>query len=110
VSTTPPDAGPPQPVYIMQPVYLAPPARGKSLWSMWLGILSLLVGFAILPPVLGFVLGMVALKSEPAGRGPAIAGLIMNGLVLLCLVLGAIAIVLVVVFANMGQDYSPTSP
>jgi hypothetical protein len=30
-------------------------------------------------PILGFVLGLVALKSEPAGRGPAIAGVIMNG-------------------------------
>jgi hypothetical protein len=33
----------------------------------------------------------------------------MNGLVVLCLALGVIAIVLVLVLANMGQDYSPTS-
>jgi hypothetical protein len=77
---------------------------------MWLGILSLFVGFSILPPVLGFVLGLVAVKSEPAGRGPAIAGIIMNGLVLLCLAIGAIAIVLVLVLANMGQDYGPRTP
>lgn len=110
MSATPPEPGTPHPVYIMQPVYLAPPARGKSLWSMWLGILSLFVGFSVLPPALGFVPGLVALNLEPTGRGPAIAGIIMNGLVLLCLVLGAIAVVLVMIFANLGQDYSPPSP
>lgn len=110
MSTTPPQPGPPQPVYIVQPIVYARPARLKAAWSLALGILSLFVGFTILPPVLGFVLGLAALKTEPSGRGAAIAGVILNGLVLLCLVLGVVFIVLVLGLANMGQHTGTTSP
>lgn len=109
MSTTPPDAGPPQPVYIIQPIVYARPARLKAGWSLTLGILSLFVGFAIVPPVIGFVLGLVALRSEPSGRGAAITGVVLNGLVLLALVCAAVLIVLIFVFATSGYDYEPTA-
>ena len=75
-----------QPVYTGQPTYLvAPPAppRGKSIASMVLGLVSVFFGFTLLVPVIGFILGLTALKSEPAGRGMAITGIVLNGLMLL---------------------------
>jgi hypothetical protein len=75
-----------QPVYPGQPTYLVtPPAppRGKSIASMVLGLVSVFFGFTLLVPVIGFILGLTALKSEPAGRGMAITGIVLNGLMLL---------------------------
>jgi len=94
----------------VQPIVYARPARLKAGWSLALGILSLFVGFTIVPPVLGFVLGLLALKSEPAARGAAIAGVILNGLVLLALV-GAVAFaILMLAIAIAGQEPTTSTP
>lgn len=94
----------------MQPIVYARPARLKAAWSLVLGILSLFIGFTIVPPILGFVLGLAALKSELTGRGAAIAGIILNGLVLLALVGGVLFAVLMLVLAIAGQKTSTSSP
>jgi Domain of unknown function (DUF4190) len=74
----------PQPAAIYQPVYVQPvQPKGASITSMVLGLVSILLGFTFLVPVIGFIFGMVGLRKEPAGRGMAAAGLILNGLFLL---------------------------
>ena len=86
--------------------YYAPPPRGMSIASMVLGIVSIFTGFTGVVPIVGLVLGVIGLQREPAGRGMAIAGLILNGLMLV----GWILIVLFVLAIAGGLfatlDYS----
>lgn len=78
-----PTAPVPAPVY-MQPTYLvvAPPPRGMSVASMVLGLVSIVFGFTFVCPVVGLILGIIGIKREPAGRGMAIAGIIINAVIL----------------------------
>ena len=79
-----------QPQYAQAPQYGQPthvtvgyqpaPPRGLSIASMVLGLVSIVLGFTFLVPLVGFVLGIVGLRKEPAGRGMAVTGLILNGL------------------------------
>jgi hypothetical protein len=66
-----------------QPVYAAAPPKGLSIASMVLGLVSVLFFWTFVCPVIGLVLGIVGVRREPAGRGFAIAGLVLNGLLLL---------------------------
>ena len=64
-----------------QPAYYGAPAAPKSLSiaSMCCGIAALVgFGFFLLPQVAAVILGHLALRREPAGRGMAIAGLVMG--------------------------------
>ncbi|WP_372698335.1 DUF4190 domain-containing protein [Arthrobacter sp. JSM 101049] len=61
----------------------APPPRGMSITSLVLGLASILTGFTLLVPIVGLVFGFLGLQREPAGRGMSIAGLILNGVMLL---------------------------
>jgi hypothetical protein len=71
----------PAPVY--QQVYVQPQPKGASVTAMVLGLVSLFLGFTFVVPIVGFIFGLVGLNKEPAGRGMAIAGLVLNGLMLL---------------------------
>lgn len=70
------------------------PPPGMSIASLVLGIISLVCGFTLVVPGVGLVLGILGLRREPAGRGMAIGGIVLNLLALLVWV----AIALVVVF------------
>lgn len=61
------------------------PKRGLSITSMVLGIVNIVMAFALLviPAIVGVVLGHMGLRREPAGRGFAVAGLVMNYLSIL---------------------------
>ena len=64
-----------------QPAYYGVPAAPKSLSiaSMCCGIAALVgFGFFLLPQLAAVILGHLALRREPAGRGMAIAGLVMG--------------------------------
>jgi hypothetical protein len=50
---------------------------------MVLGILSIFFGWTLIAPTIGFILGLVGLRREPAGRGMAVTGVILNGIMLL---------------------------
>ena len=80
-----------------QPAYYGMPAepKGLSVASMCCGIsIYLGFGFILLPQIAAVVLGHMALKKEPAGKGMAIAGLIMGYLgILLTVVFGALLII-----------------
>jgi hypothetical protein len=65
------------------PVYMAPPQpRGLSVASMVLGLVSIFFGFTFVIPLTGLILGLFGLKREPAGRGMAVTGVILSGLML----------------------------
>jgi hypothetical protein len=71
----------PQPLY--PPLYIPQaPAKGFSITAMVLGLVSIVVGFTFVVPAVGLILGIVGLKKEPAGRGMAITGIIVSGIVL----------------------------
>ncbi|WP_423920418.1 DUF4190 domain-containing protein [Frigoribacterium sp. 2-23] len=63
--------------------YQPAPPRGLSIASMVLGLVSVFAGFTFVVPIIGFILGIVGLRKEPAGRGMAVTGLILNGLFVL---------------------------
>lgn len=76
---------PPSPAAVAwgQPVYAVAPPKGLSLTSMILGLVSVLFFWTFLCPLVGLVFGIVGIRREPAGRGFAITGLVLNGLLLL---------------------------
>ncbi|WP_028267964.1 DUF4190 domain-containing protein [Arthrobacter sp. MA-N2] len=64
-----------------QPAYYGMPAepKGLSIASMCCGIAVFIgFGFFFLPQIAAVILGHMALKKEPAGKGMAIAGLVMG--------------------------------
>ena len=62
--------------------YHGPPPRGASITSLVLGLVSLLAGFTLVVPIVGFIFGVIGYRREPAGHGMAIAGLVINGIML----------------------------
>ena len=76
---------PPSPAAVAwgQPIYAAAPPKGLSLTSMILGLVSVFFFWTFLCPLIGLVFGIIGIRKEPAGRGFAITGLILNGLLLL---------------------------
>ncbi|MDD9153487.1 DUF4190 domain-containing protein [Plantibacter flavus] len=93
-----PYAQPYAPVYPAPYPYPASPPKGLSISSMVIGLVSLFFGFTFVLPVVGFVLGLMGLRREPAGRAMAITGVVLNGLFLL----GWAALVLLWVFVMGG--------
>lgn len=84
-----------------QPSYygVPPEPKGLSIASMCCGIAAFVgLGFFLLPQLAAVILGHMALKREPAGRGMAIAGLVMGyaGIALAILVFVLIAVGLAV--------------
>ncbi|MDZ5146374.1 hypothetical protein [Microbacterium testaceum] len=58
------------------------PPRGRSTASMILGIVSIFLGFTLVIPLTGLILGIIGARKEPAGVRMAITGMILNGVVL----------------------------
>ncbi|SDM00619.1 DUF4190 domain-containing protein [Arthrobacter sp. ok362] len=76
-----PYAQPGSPNAYGQPAYYGAPSAPKtlSIVSMCCGIAALVgFGFFLLPQLAAVILGHLALRREPAGRGMAIAGLVMG--------------------------------
>ncbi|QIS41863.1 hypothetical protein GW571_06805 [Clavibacter capsici] len=86
---------PPAPAAVAwgQPVYAAAPPKGMSLTSMILGLVSVFFFWTFLCPLIGLVFGIIGFRKEPAGRGFAITGLVLNGLLLLIPVAFVLSIV-----------------
>lgn len=111
-----------QPQYQQPPQFTAPtyyqggpgyPAemgpKGLSMASMVVGIVSLvLLGFFIIPQIVGIILGHMGLKREnPQGRGFAIAGLVMNYLALV--IYGTIVGIWIALLLTLGTSSSYSS-
>ncbi|KIS29254.1 integral membrane protein [Arthrobacter sp. SPG23] len=86
---------------------MPPEPKGLSIASLCCGIAVFLgLGLFILPQIAAVVLGHLALLREPAGRGLAIAGLVLGyiGLALTAIVL-TFAVVAIFAAANAGYGY-----
>lgn len=60
-----------------------PPApKGMSVTSLVLGLVSLFFGWLFLVPIIGLIFGILGAKKEPAGRGMAIAGIVINSVIM----------------------------
>lgn len=84
-----------------QPYYYGVPAAPKtlSIASLCCGVASFLgFGFFLLPQLAAVVLGHLALNREPAGRGMAIAGLVLGYVAIAITVL--VVVTLGVAFSN----------
>lgn len=102
-----PYAQPGSPNAYGQPAYYGAPAAPKSLSiaSMCCGIAALVgFGFFLLPQLAAVILGHLALRREPAGRGMAIAGLVMGyvGIAVTILVLVIFGLVIGTAARNNG--------
>lgn len=90
-----------------QPAYYAMPnqPKGLSIASMCCGI-AIFVGFGffILPQIAAVILGHLALKREPAGKGMAIAGLVM-GYIGVALTVVFIAVMVAAIGASSSYNY-----
>lgn len=67
--------------------------RVLAIVSLVLGASSIVMGFNPLFGIAGLVLGILALRREPAGRGLAIAGIVTSSVTLGGIVLGAAAFI-----------------
>lgn len=88
--------------------YAAPAAetRGFSISSLVLGLVSIVASYTFVVPAIGLVLGILALKREPAARTMAIWGIVLNAVMLggaVLVGLGAVAFGLAMLpFAFIG--------
>ncbi|MET0303440.1 MAG: hypothetical protein ABW040_05285 [Microbacteriaceae bacterium] len=55
-----------------------PDPKLKSMWSLGIGAASLVLGFVFLVPVIGLILGIVALRTEPEGQRLAFGGVVLS--------------------------------
>jgi len=87
---------PPAPASIAygQQVFAVAPPKGLSITSMVLGLVSVLFFWTFLCPVIGLVFGIIGIRREPAGRGFAIAGIVLNGVLLIIPVVVVLFLVL----------------
>lgn len=90
--------------YQAQP-YRPPGPKGMSITSMILGIASFFFGWTFLVPIAGLILGFIGLRKEPDGKGFAITGVVLNGIMLLAWGVGVI--VSVVLFLATGAAILP---
>ncbi|QTX05086.1 DUF4190 domain-containing protein [Agromyces archimandritae] len=80
----PPQAAP-QPAtsgYAPYPPAVEAEPRGFSIAALVLGLVSIVAGYTFFVPIAGLVLGIIALKREPAGRTMAIWGTVLSGVML----------------------------
>ncbi|MGN8026299.1 DUF4190 domain-containing protein [Microbacterium sp. 22242] len=76
-----------QPYYPMPTHLVVPEPKGMSIASMVLALVSIVFGFTFLVPIAALILGIAGLRKEPAGRGMALAGVIVSSFILLVWVL-----------------------
>lgn len=65
---------------------------GKGTASLVLGICSLLAGWTVIAPLIGIVLSIASLGSEPTARGRAGWGLVLNALAMFGWILAFVAL------------------
>ncbi|QAY75051.1 hypothetical protein ET445_14695 [Agromyces protaetiae] len=61
--------------------------------SLVLGLVSIFAGYTLVVPIVGLVLGALALSREPASRTMAIWGIVLNAVMLAGIAIAAVAFV-----------------
>jgi hypothetical protein len=83
-----------------------PESKGLSIASLCCGIAAFVgLGFFLLPQLAAVILGHLALKREPSGRGMAIAGLVLGYVGIVLTVLAIVVIALGVAVTTSGRMY-----
>ena len=77
---TPPPAERTPPVAEQVPPVVPVESKAFSVASLVLGIASLAFGYTVIVPIVGLVLGILALNREPANRAMSIWGIVLSGL------------------------------
>lgn len=98
-----------QPHFQQQPYYQPPKTNGKSIATLVLGIVSIIIPYVgFLPGIVGIILGILSLKELKAsgeqGRGLSIAGLICSIIGTLLWLVVLLIVVIVVIFAVSETD------
>ncbi|MDR7081661.1 hypothetical protein J2X01_000942 [Arthrobacter ginsengisoli] len=91
-----------------QPSYygVPPEPKGLSIASLCCGVATFLgLGFFLLPQLAAVILGHMALKREPSGRGMAIAGLVLGYVGIALTVLAIMVIALGLAIGTSGRMY-----
>lgn len=57
-------------------------SKAFSVTSLVLGLASLVFGYTFIVPIVGLVLGIMALRREPSNKAMSIWGIVLNGLTL----------------------------
>jgi len=71
-----------------------PETRALSVTSLVMGIASIAFGWTLIAPVVGLVVGILALSREPGSRAMAVWGIVLNSVMLIgVLFLALLAIV-----------------
>ena len=76
--------------------------RAFGIASLVLGVGSIVMGFQPVVAIAGLVLGIMALRREPLGRGLAIGGIVTSAVSLAGLVVGAAAFLAFLPFLALG--------
>lgn len=76
------EPNPAEPNLYGAPTVSAVESRGFSIASLVLGLVSIVASYTFLVPIGGLVLGVMALKREPASRTMAIWGIVLNAVML----------------------------
>jgi hypothetical protein len=86
-----------------QPAYYGMPVepKGLSITSMVCGLVSVILGWFLLPQIAAIITGHLALRREPSGKGMSITGLVLGYLCLLGY--GAFWLLLIVLAASSGS-------
>ena len=80
------------------PATAVAPVRTLGILSLVLGLVSLAFGLFFLVPIAAIVLGVLALRREPASKGMAIAGIVIGGVQLAGLVVTGAALLAAIPF------------
>ncbi|MFF1635790.1 DUF4190 domain-containing protein [Leifsonia sp. NPDC058248] len=82
----------------------AEPSKALSITSLVLGFASIVFSWTFFAPIAGLVVGILALRSEPASRTMAIWGIVLNAVMLA----GAVIVALIAVIgAGIGFAFLP---
>lgn len=77
------------------------PVRTLSITSLALGLASLVFGWTLVAPIAGLVVGILALKQEPAGKSLAVWGIVVNAVML-----AGVAIVGLLTLVGIGIGFA----
>jgi hypothetical protein len=80
------------------------PSKALSITSLALGLASIVFSWTFLAPIAGLVVGIMALRTEPASRTMAIWGIVLNSVMLAGAVIVAL---LAVIGVGIGFAFLP---
>jgi hypothetical protein len=88
------------------PAAAQPESKALSITSLVLGLTSIVFSWTFFAPIAGLVVGILALKQEPASKTMAIWGIVLNAVMLAGAVFVALA---AIIGAGIGLAFLPSA-